>query len=194
MPVRRAFAMVEVLAVFAIVALVSGVVFAMSAGSREKARESSCMSNMHQIYTALALYSADNPGPEEFPGMGDIKLLPVVTDILPYVKSHDVFYCPNSTQAMKRDAWSTYEMNFLLIHPGDNARLKSYMDQWENELHNLGATTPIVICNIHDETYYAPAEQDIDADLAEPFQIHLQLDGSVKAGRFPGKRHRSFSL
>ena len=191
---RHAFTLVELLTILAILTLLAGIIFAMSAGPREKGRETMCSSNLHQIYLGLQLYSADYPGPEQMPGLGDIKLLPRVPAILKYVPSHDVFYCPNSTAAMKKKAWSTYEINFLLLDPTQDPKIATYLDQWEAELKNLGGASPLVICNIHDETYYGPTEQDVDPDLVSPYQIHLRLDGGVTAGRFPGKRHRSFSL
>jgi prepilin-type N-terminal cleavage/methylation domain-containing protein len=194
MPMRRGFTFVEVLTVIAILALLAGVVFAMSAAPREKGRESACSNNLHQIYLGLELYSADYPGPEQLPGLGDIRLLPNVPAILQYVPSHDVFYCPNSTAKMRKRAWSTYEINFQLLGPSSNPKINMYLAQWEAELQSLGTATPLVICNVHDETYYAPLEQDLDPDLVRPFQLHLRLDGGVTAGRFPGRRHRQFTL
>jgi prepilin-type N-terminal cleavage/methylation domain-containing protein len=191
---KRAFTLMEVLTVVAILALLAGIIFAMSAGPREKGRESACSSNLHQIYLGLDLYANDNPGPEQMPGLGDIKLLPNVPAILNYVPSHNVFYCPNSTSAMIKKAWSTYEINFELLNPADDPKIDTYITQWEAELKSLGDATPLVICNVHDETYYAPEEADVDQDLIHPFQIHLRLDGGVTAGRFPGRRHRTFTL
>jgi len=188
----RGFTLIEVLTVIVILTILSGIGFVMAEPAREKAREASCMSNLRQIYTALALYSNDNPGPEQLPGLGDIRLLPQIKPILAYTKSHEIFYCPNTTPAMRKKAWSTYQINFLIVKPDVNKKLDHYLDWWKTQLALLGQRAPLVICNLHDETYYAPREQDIDPDLAQAFQIHLQLDGSVAAGRFPGRRFRQF--
>jgi prepilin-type N-terminal cleavage/methylation domain-containing protein len=190
---KRGFTIVELLTVLSIVALLSGIVFAMSAGPREKAREASCASNLHQIYVGLSLYSADWPGPEQMPGLGDIRLLPSIRPLLQYIPSRDVFFCPNTTAAMRQThVWSTYELNFLIVQADGNQQKTTFLNWWTTQLETLGQQAPLVICNIHDETYYAPRETNVDPDLAQPFQIHLQLDGATVAGRFPGRRFQSF--
>jgi prepilin-type N-terminal cleavage/methylation domain-containing protein len=191
---NQGFTLVEVLTVSATVALLSGIVYAMSSGSREKARETVCAGNLHKIYTGLELYSNDWPGAEQMPGLGDIRLIPNLDALLKYVPSHEVFYCPNTTRAMRDGkAWSTYELTFVLAQ-GDPKDKKNdtYLYWWKTQLENMGQKAPLAICNIHDETYYAPQERDEDPDLVQPFQIRLQLDGAVASGRFPVRRHQLF--
>jgi hypothetical protein len=192
----RGFSAIEVLTCAALAGLVSGVAFVASEPMREKTRENTCMGNLHQIYVGLQLYSNDNPGPEQYPGMGQIKMVPHVTTILPYVKSQSIFFCPN-TPPMKDSRlkyWSTYELNFITVRSDGSPKTQAFLNTFKSDLANLGPKMPLVICNMHDETYYGPREQDIDPDLAQPFQLHLQLDGSVAAHRFVAKRHRSFTM
>jgi hypothetical protein len=192
----KGFTPIEVLTCTALAGLVSGVAFVAAEPLREKSRESTCASHLHQIYLGLQMYGADNPGPEQYPGLGEIKMVPHVTDILPYVKSQSIFYCPN-TPPQKKGAlkyWSTYELNFITVRSESGPRAQAFLNTFKSDLANLGPKMPLVICNMHDETYYGPREQDIDPDLAQPFQIHLQLDGSVGAHRYVAKRHRSYTV
>jgi hypothetical protein len=173
---------------------VSGLAFVASEPMREKSRETTCAGNLHQIYEGLALYAADNPGPEQYPGLGQIKMVPHVTDILPYVKSKNIFFCPNTPpqKNKKIQYWSTYELNFILVRSESGPQVQNFLNSFKTDLSLLGPKMPLAICNMHDETYYGPREQDVDPDLAQPFQLHLQLDGNVVAQRYAAKRHRSF--
>jgi hypothetical protein len=197
LPMKRGFTPIEVLTCAAVAALVSGVAYIATEPVREKAREQTCAGHLHQIYVALLSYAADNPGPEEIPGLGQIKMVASPVTLLPYVKSHAVFYCPNTPMAKSKSPlfpWSTYELNFTITPKGKDQRVNSFLSAFKSDLASLGPKMPLVLCNMHDETYYGPREQDVDPDLAQPFQLRLQLDGNVAASRFVSKRHRSFTL
>jgi len=58
----RGFTLIELLIVIAIIAMLAAILFPVFARSREKARQSSCMSNLRQIGMGLALYRADHDG------------------------------------------------------------------------------------------------------------------------------------
>jgi len=193
--VNRGVTILEVLTLAALTGLLSGVGYIATEGAREKGREHICASNLHQIYVGLSIYSADNAGPEQLPGLGSIKLVPQVTALSPYVPRGD-FYCPNTPPKIVNSHrfWSTYELAFVYVAPKGSKGLTSYVNHFKDELKAQGPQTPLAICNMHDETYYGPREQSIDPDLARPFQLHLQLDGSIAANRFPGRRHRSFTI
>jgi len=186
---KRGFTFVEVLTVLAATGVVSGTLYSMTRSSREAAREGTCMGHMHTIYQALVEYSADWQGPEQMPGMGEIKFVGTPQALLKYVPDKNVFYCPNTPKAMRRLAWSSYQLNFLKVRKDGSDEIKKYYEWWKTQLRTLGSKAPLVICNTHDETYWAPAEENIDPDLAKPFQIHLDLDGAVEAKRFNVRRY-----
>ena len=62
---KHGFTLIELLVVIAIIAILAAILFPVFAQAREKARQTSCLSNLKQIGTAMQLYVDDNH--ERFP-------------------------------------------------------------------------------------------------------------------------------
>lgn len=64
---RRGFTLIELLVVIAIIAILAAILFPVFSRAREKGRQSSCLSNLRQLGTALRAYATDYherlPGP-----------------------------------------------------------------------------------------------------------------------------------
>ena len=102
---KKGFTLIELLVVIAIIAILAAILFPVFAKAREKARQSSCASNLKQL--ALAIYNYkmdyDETYPLSYPAQG-VGATQVVSgtptywwmDLLElYVKSKQVFRCPS---------------------------------------------------------------------------------------------------
>jgi prepilin-type N-terminal cleavage/methylation domain-containing protein len=59
---RRGFTLIEVLVVFAIIAVLAAILLPVFAAARAKARQTTCQSNLKQVYMAWVMYAADYDG------------------------------------------------------------------------------------------------------------------------------------
>lgn len=59
---RRGFTLIELLVVIAIIAILAAILFPVFASAREKARQTSCLSNEKQMGNALMMYAQDSDG------------------------------------------------------------------------------------------------------------------------------------
>lgn len=94
----KAFTLIELLVVIAIIAILAAILFPVFAQAREKARQTSCASNLKQLATAFLMYSADydEMAIRTFYGNSPSRTLcswPVFTQ--PYIKNYDIFKCPS---------------------------------------------------------------------------------------------------
>lgn len=113
-PARRAikryvagFTLIELLVVIAIIAILAAILFPVFAQAREKARQTTSLSNLKQIGLAFAMYQQDND--ETFPMLFFSGPAGVTTPdnlgawrwpwaVLPYVKSRPLFLSPSDAE------------------------------------------------------------------------------------------------
>jgi prepilin-type N-terminal cleavage/methylation domain-containing protein/prepilin-type processing-associated H-X9-DG protein len=100
---RPAFTLIELLVVIAIIAILAAILFPVFAKAREKARQSSCLSNCKQLGLALIQYAQDNDERLCPPASGTFSTPSAVSwydMVQPYLKSIQVFDCPSNTYKM----------------------------------------------------------------------------------------------
>ena len=112
---RRAFTLVELLIVIALIAILAAILFPLFGSAREKARQTTCINNLRQLGTATHLYIQDYDEriyPSEYEcsaTLGDLCTWGYYTDywidhpndysrgiLSPYVKDTRVFACPDA--------------------------------------------------------------------------------------------------
>jgi prepilin-type N-terminal cleavage/methylation domain-containing protein len=116
--VSSAFTLIELLVVVTIIAILAQILFPVFSQVREKARQSTCLSNLKQVSLAVAMYTqdADETLPPYSFGAGVAGYLgyfggdgPRWADMIyPYVKNQHVFDCPDAGVALATYSGGSY--------------------------------------------------------------------------------------
>ena len=137
---QRAFTLIELLVVIAIIAILAAILFPVFAQAREKARQTSCLSNGRQIGLAFGMYATDF---DDF--------LPLTTYPLPanswtdqtqpYIKNRQIYRCP-SDQSNNWTTPSATKASMLDPTPPVLRRSSYFLNAWmagTNGYGNLAA-------------------------------------------------------
>jgi len=163
---RRGFTLIELLVVIAIIAILAAILFPVFAKAREKARQSSCLSNMKQLGLAELAYVQDydekfglhccawgarGGGPRTtFAGFSSLVNgagFPYWCDIMePYIKNSQIFRCPSCSST--NYGVGHYGINYELLNtdpslgrinrPAETVMIGESVDQY---LYYPNATT-----------------------------------------------------
>jgi prepilin-type N-terminal cleavage/methylation domain-containing protein len=107
-PQARGFTLIELLVVIAIIAILAAILLPVLANARQKAKQMSCLNNVNQLVTAMLMYADDYDQtlPPVFLGRRNDPNALWWNDIIePYVKSKEVFACPQDNDWKNHFAW-----------------------------------------------------------------------------------------
>jgi prepilin-type N-terminal cleavage/methylation domain-containing protein/prepilin-type processing-associated H-X9-DG protein len=118
---RRGFTLIELLVVIAIIAILAAILFPVFARAREKARQTSCLSNVKQLMLGVMMYTQDYD--EVYPGYYNPDP-PNVADqwfelLEPYVKNEQIFICPSDQNRDPGYGWNYRFISYGWRDPGN---------------------------------------------------------------------------
>jgi prepilin-type N-terminal cleavage/methylation domain-containing protein/prepilin-type processing-associated H-X9-DG protein len=129
------FTLIELLVVIAIIAILAAILFPVFAQAREKARQSTCISNFKQINLAMQMYAQD--WDEALPRIRNWELTTFCQPtsrsftwkgmINPYVKSYAFWKCPSNpnnnvpSEDIDKNIVTSYAVNGIIHHGHRNA-------------------------------------------------------------------------
>lgn len=110
-PVRRAFTLIELLTVIAIIGILAAILIPVVGRVRDQAVSSLCVGNLREIGVAAHLYAAESNDLLPPSRAGNIAALqPSTRDIFDkyLAEGYDVFYCRNEGIKNTRSVWDPY--------------------------------------------------------------------------------------
>jgi prepilin-type N-terminal cleavage/methylation domain-containing protein/prepilin-type processing-associated H-X9-DG protein len=119
MTTRRAFTLVEVLVVIAVIALIAAMLLPALSKARQSGRRTACASNLRQLSVAVSLYAGENEG--DYPPVNQTNHWPA--QLHRGYENFDVLLCPSDRTPPARDvgvrpddAPRSYVMNLFRDH------------------------------------------------------------------------------
>ena len=183
----RAFTLIELLVVIAIIAILAAILFPVFAQAREKARQTSCLSNEKQLGLAVLSYAQDYD--ETYPqAVVNANMYAGTAPshwqqmIVPYVKADGVFACPDDPTAGGYESTATwkglitsYAANGYFGYPGFSGYTAALLGPMGVPALIATQNPPVMA--------FATVKRPADSILL--FERHSQDMGKV-AGRTPG--------
>lgn len=139
---KRAFTLIELLVVIAIIAILAAILFPVFAQARERARSSSCLSNVNQLGKGILMYAQDNDGRLPLcnhqwsgtnPNAGANTPTFALDLCAPYLKNEGILRCPSDPAPYQ----NKYSYAFMFRSGG------SYTDPSAPVFRHLGYSIPL---------------------------------------------------
>lgn len=159
---RKGFTLIELLVVIAIIAILAAILFPVFARAREKARQTSCLSNIKQITLGALMYAQDydESVPESLDSQQARYWYQV---IMPYVMNEQVFVCPSTTSTSL--GWNSFNYGVVNQTSGYRGSTRSFTHP---DGHTVsGRSTPIRMAEVTrpSETAYVSDAQNFVTDV-----------------------------
>lgn len=163
---RKAFTLIELLVVVVIIAILAAMIVPAAIRSKDKAKESACLSQLKQIGAALQMYRSDYDD-----------LMPhYLSDLYPtYITKAALFACPKDPKGGKYDGTDRLEgtrfipsgVSYTWVPNWQTAISWGWWNPWpQRGMGKWGDSTPVVECNWHwANTFNEQWEQDKKKDL-----------------------------
>ena len=125
---RRGFTLIELLVVIAIIAILAAILFPVFR-AREKARQSSCLSNVKQLGLAVNMYvqDFDETMPLAIAGGPTPPLYTLFETLNPYIKNEQIWVCPSKENSVNLSAIGepsiSYSVDVGTVMPSGSFRL-----------------------------------------------------------------------
>jgi prepilin-type N-terminal cleavage/methylation domain-containing protein/prepilin-type processing-associated H-X9-DG protein len=167
---RRAFTLIELLTVIAIIAILAAILIPVVGQVRESARRAKCMSNIRQLGLALHMYAHEHDGRLPVMNPSPPWAWDVNRDILEHLsdqgRDRDIFFCPSGTPNDGDVFWN---------YPG-HYRVTGYVVM----IPGAGRVNPIWVNRTLDPEPYVFQGETHHPSAA---QRELVADGTVSVGR-----------
>ena len=196
---KSAFTLIELLVVIAIIAILAAILFPVFAQAREKARGTSCLSNIKQLATANLMYAQDY---DEFPvpsllcpdstcGTGTVEEKSWPSRLQPYVKNNQIYFCPSWSKEKVNagdKGVTTFGCNFLgaltLNPPG--SKILAHYTLYGGSSAGVGPTSP-AYNTLPNYAYGTFAEVHSMIEVARPSEMVMMGEGATyNLASFPG--------
>lgn len=122
---RKAFTLIEILVVIAIISVLAAILFPVFARARENARRASCQSNLRQLALGFMQYMQDYDERTPLRHGAAPSLVTAQTpygwadSLQPYLKSTQIFKCPSESGAVSDDPREVGYTHYLFLQYRD---------------------------------------------------------------------------
>ena len=118
---HRGFTLIELLVVIAIIAILAAILFPVFAKAREKARQSSCLSNCKQLALGVLQYAQDyDERLQRHCDNGGAGVTVTADDcwsgvLQPYVKNTQILRCPSNSGGNQSYGWDIHGLDYKAL-------------------------------------------------------------------------------
>lgn len=170
----KGFTLIELLVVIAIIAILAAILFPVFARAREKARQTSCLSNLKQMVLSVQMYAQDYD--ETFPMsvyLSGTDAYSTYHVLMPYIKNYQILNCPSEPGSLTATELQNLGMP---IAPGFDET--SYVFNFA--VFEDGPSNPLTGSS---DSVVALAEVGRPAETVVMYDGDLTVDGGGIAGR-----------